>query len=458
MLITIKTKQSKWANLVYSFLLKFTNSGDQELIAERLIYSKLLKSVVSNLFCHVGGYVNLNNCEINGVVEMGNFHFQFNRREYENGNFSHYELIAVENFDENGNKRMAVLTADSLESELVEVDCSEMKENIVIDLNEEGRRWEGGELNGKPFGFGREYSEDDNLVYEGFVFEGKKVYFGKEWNDDSNNNCLMYEGGYLNGKRWGKGISYDLTGKMDYEGEWMNNHVMTVSEKEKMMKSFIISMSIEEFVIGNEMFNDENITTLHFSPLLVRLKRIKIGKKCFKHVREFVIDGLERLESVNIGEKCFSIIDISKISRDEIISFNPTNGLCRITNCPNLRQLEIGWNSFSYFKSFELSNVNSLQSIKFGNHCFQNVREFVIDGLESLESVNIGYECFRIGGKERDDGICRITNCPNLRQLEIGGDSFEDFKSFELSNVNSLQSIDFGESCFAYADFSLKGE
>ena len=74
------------------------------------------------------------------------------------------------------------------------------------------------------------------------------------------------------------------------------------------------------------MFNDENITTLYFSPLLVRLKRIEIGNECFQHVREFVIDGLESMESVKIGESCFRIDDEK---RDD--------GICRITNCPNLR-------------------------------------------------------------------------------------------------------------------------
>ena len=49
-------------------------------------------------------------------------------------------------------------------------------------------------------------------------------------------------------------------------------------------------------------------------------------------------------------------------------------------------------------------------------------------------------------------------NCPNLRQLEIGNESFKDFQSFELSNLNSIQSIKFGNYCFRYADFSLKGE
>ena len=75
-----------------------------------------------------------------------------------------------------------------------------------------------------------------------------------------------------------------------------------------------------------------------------------------------------------------------------------------------------------------------------------------------MESVKIGKECFRIGDKERDDGICRITNCPNLRQLEICNGSFIDFKSFKLSNLNSIQSIIFGGRCFVFADFSLKGE
>ena len=114
---------------------------------------------------------------------------------------------------------------------------------------------------------------------------------------------------------------------------------------------------------------------------------------------------------------------------------------------------EITLNRLEFFQSF-----SELKRIEIGNECFQHVREFVIDGLESLESVKIGEKCFRISEKERDDGICRITNCPNLRQLEMGDNSFIDFKSFELSNLNSIQSINFGDDCFLYADFSLKGE
>ena len=96
----------------------------------------------------------------------------------------------------------------------------------------------------------------------------------------------------------------------------------------------------------------------------------------------------------------------------------------------------------------DLSEFKKLKVIEIGNECFTHVREFVLDGLASLESVKIGRECFRISGNERNDGICRITNCPNLRQLEIGNESFRDFKSFELFNVNSIQSIKIGRCCF----------
>ena len=99
------------------------------------------------------------------------------------------------------------------------------------------------------------------------------------------------------------------------------------------------------------------------------------------------------------------------------------------------------------------SSFPYLKVIVFGSQSYHHVREFVIDGLESLKSVKIGVRCFRAG-----NGVCRVTNCPNLRQLEIGMYSFCNFKSFELFNLNSLQSIEFGDLCFSYADFSLKGE
>ena len=227
------------------------NAGD---VVENVTLSTLLQSILNNSCVRSTPYTNLRIGNVKGILEISNYHIQICNKRDKNGNSDNYELIIADNSD--GKKRMAVLTAESVDSELVEMDCSGVRENVIIDLNREGRRWEGGELNGKPFGFGYEYSEDDNLVYEGFVFEGKKVCFGKEWNDDGNNNCLVYEGGYCNGERCGKGKSYDLDGNVDFEGEWMNNRVMTENEKIIVKDDLIVSMWIEEFVVRRSTSRD----------------------------------------------------------------------------------------------------------------------------------------------------------------------------------------------------------
>ena len=97
--------------------------------------------------------------------------------------------------------------------------------------------------------------------------------------------------------------------------------------------------------------------------------------------------------------------------------------------------------------------------IVIGNGCFGKVRVFELDGLSELESVVIGRDSFRIDFWERNDGSYRIVNCPKLKSIQIGQYSFNDYHSFELNNLPSLQSIDMGNwGCFCYApSFSLTG-
>ena len=122
-----------------------------------------------------------------------------------------------------------------------------------------------------------------------------------------------------------------------------------------------------------------------------------------------------------------------------------------ITDIPtNILNLDICNNDSLISELLIPQSLSSLKSLIIEDSCYKKVRKFVIDGLASLESVQIGEDCISISDDERNDGICRITNCPNLRQLKIGYQSIYDYISFELSNLNSIQSINFGRYCFVF--------
>ena len=108
--------------------------------------------------------------------------------------------------------------------------------------------------------------------------------------------------------------------------------------------------------------------------------------------------------------------------------------------------------------SLNITNNGVIKRIVIGDGCFGKVRVVGLDELSELESVVIGDWSFRIGRYERSDGSYRIVNCPKLKSIQIGDESFRDYNSFELNNLPSLQSIDIGKYCFYYApSFSLTG-
>ena len=65
----------------------------------------------------------------------------------------------------------------------------------------------------------KEYSyEDYNLIYEGGYLNKRRNGKGKEYNND---NELIYEGEFLNGKRNGNGKEYEYKGSLKFEGEYI---------------------------------------------------------------------------------------------------------------------------------------------------------------------------------------------------------------------------------------------
>ena len=105
-----------------------------------------------------------------------------------------------------------------------------------------------------------------------------------------------------------------------------------------------------------------------------------------------------------------------------------------------------------------LRNMIRLKRIVIGDDCFGSVRVVELDGLFELESVVIGQNGFRISSSKRSDGSYRTVNCPKLKSIQIGEQSFYDYHSFELNTLPSLQSIEIGVRCFFWTpSFSLTG-
>ena len=120
--------------------------------------------------------------------------------------------------------------------------------------------------------------------------------------------------------------------------------------------------------------NDNTINVVDLSSFKF-LRRVVIGKDCFKYVQLLSIVGLNWLESVSIGGKSFgsdgSLWEVSEL---------------KIVNCPQLKSLSIGYWSFGRYNGFELSELPQLKSVVIGYSvnsygCFQYARNAVFRGM-----------------------------------------------------------------------------
>ena len=251
--------------------------------------------------------------------------------------------------------------------ERVDSQCAEE----VIDLDTNGRRWEGSVRNRKPFGYGIIYDEEGKKEYEGFMMDGMKTCYGIEYYNDIER--VKYKGGYYDNKRFGKGILYDRNGEVEYDGLRKNDEPYSSS-----FDGRTIDNHTKSITVPNKSFNESK--SINLSSFLHSLKRIVIGDECFGSVRVFELDGLSELESVVIGQRSFTY---SKTD-DDIWNNGVdkrSDGVCRIVNCPKLNSIRIGAYTFRDYHSFELNNLPSLQSIVIGDDCFFSAPSFSLTGL-----------------------------------------------------------------------------
>ena len=128
--------------------------------------------------------------------------------------------------------------------------------SIIIDLNENGVRWEGSVLNGILFGYGEIYNEDNNKIYKGFMFRGMEVCYGSEFYGDV--EVIEYEGDYYKNMRYGYGRLYDKKNELIYEGNWLDNNPITETSCH-FVQTFddrLIHYATEEIIVDNNCIID----------------------------------------------------------------------------------------------------------------------------------------------------------------------------------------------------------
>ena len=265
-----------------------------------------------------------------------------------------------------GDEENRVVVADLKTHEMRVYDGDDWKENEqdgvdCIDLDVNGKRWEGGVKDGKPFGYGVLYDEEGKKEYEGFMVDGVKNCKGIEYYSDIGK--VEYKGSFCDDKRFGRGVLYDRNGLVEYNGLWKNDEPYS-----NLHDNNIIDNTTESVNIHYNSYSNEKTLILPF--FLCSLKRIVIGDRCFRKVRVFELDGLGELESVVVGRESFNISD-----------YNERNdGSCQIVNCPKLKSIQIGHWSFADYHSFELNNLPSLQTIDITERCFEYAPSFSLTG------------------------------------------------------------------------------
>ena len=220
----------------------------------------------------------------------------------------------------------------------------------VLDLSDEGDRWEGDILNDEPYGWGVLYDADGEKMYEGFQIGARHSCYGIRYYSDIQK--VEYEGEWCEGKRWGRGVQYDRNGNTMFDGEWMNDEPV---EKRVALngESRLLHTCIEQLIVSNMCCNGKEWKTLDFA-LLPNLAVLQVGKNCFQHVEEVKLIGLTCLETVVIGKESFSG------DKEEI------EGAFHLKECERLRELKIGCGSFYHYSVCEIEHVDSLEVIEMG--------------------------------------------------------------------------------------------
>ena len=251
-----------------------------------------------------------------------------------------------------------VIEVDIASHTLIRVNGEDVKgieHSQVLDLSDDGERWEGDVLNNQPYGWGVLYDSENRRAYEGFRIRGVNVCYGTQYYSDIQK--VEYEGEWFEGKRWGRGVQYDRTGKIMFDGEWVNDDNQIEKRVVLNEENHLLHSHIEELIVESNSRNGIEWRALDLG-FISHLRLLEVGDECFENVDEVKLIGLSKLERVVIGKNCFT--------KRKNSCGNDSTRHFYLRNCERLRELKMGRFSFSDYSVCEIENVPSLEVIEMG--------------------------------------------------------------------------------------------
>ena len=244
--------------------------------------------------------------------------------------------------------------------------------NSIIDLSENGERWEGEVVDDYPCGWGCFYNADNVLCYEGFRYKEDTVCYGTSFFADVVPKTKCYEGMLSFSLRCGRGTEFDRRSEVVYDGYWMNNRRMTDNE-------VVVPANTLDQLFHNTM-----------------MKRFVLEEGCYPRFHSFTLTHFPLLKEVLVGLHCFNPMLPNDDSQSIASADAPlTDSRFYIAFCSALESITIDGDSFFSFASFVLEFLPSLRHLRIGvgapiSSSFPFCHHFQLASLPQLVDVVIG--------------------------------------------------------------------
>ena len=189
--------------------------------------------------------------------------------------------------------------------------------NMILDLDNDGTRWEGPIIDTYMCGWGTIFDSENDVHYTGFCFDTKKVCYGTEYHPGCQELTMYYQGTLANGRRFGIGALFDRTGKCATRGEWINNsntqsRDITISADNSNLPTFHSLIEKVHFL----RMSGSTLHTVSFVSLWM-LQEIIVESHCMPSVSSPLVMELRDLPSLrtfSIGNHSCSMYNVCTFS------------------------------------------------------------------------------------------------------------------------------------------------